>query len=459
MQKTLILSGQSLHAPVVNTRDNETLGESSIAIFRKGSLKMEYLVVNVSGEETSQLLVRFKEIESANSYCVLVSLDDNLPDNQAPLSPNDYIQLIGEDICVRPGTIGQIDKVIVDAETGDLISVTVGEEILSAEQFFTIYNLTGSDDTELGRAEMILNKQQQQIEAWMETLSQQMSTMTDSMLRMEKCLSQKLEQPATGADCISVRPTELSEVNDQVMSKVHPHSTETPDHVSSQFHMPLTSETEQDMERTNEQSAFNANLQMENPLASATKQDEHQSVLETLLLGKLDHIEQTLDVLVSRESLHDTAIPTEQKKIISDTPFPEFEADDKNENVTLIKQAKEEDMTGFHTESYSLKQPGTISEEEKPIKDLLLDSIIAELKTARLDQPENKTDPQTVLSPDPVKTADTAAKSRSEMHQVHTTQQKVKRSTSAFWKNSGSQVLGMSLFVMVYCMLTFFQIL
>ena len=180
--KTLTFSRQSLQLPVLNVRNGETLGESSLAFFKKEDLTMAYLLVNVPGEEGTSFPIRFEEIEMVSTYCILISRNGDAPDEQAPLTSEEYIQLLGEAICVRPGVVAQIDKVVVDAETGELLSAEAGEEMLSARDLLAIY-AAEEGGAEKDRTANVLNNQQ--METWVEVLAQQMSAMTRALTRME----------------------------------------------------------------------------------------------------------------------------------------------------------------------------------------------------------------------------------------------------------------------------------
>ena len=191
-ETTFVFQQQSLHVPVVNTKDGATLGESSIAIFRKDDLSMAYLVVNVP-EGDSQMLVRFQEIESVNAYCILVTLDGDEPTQQGPLSPEEYVQLLGQTVpAIR--SAAPIEQVILDSQTGALIAAKAGGETLSVQQLLSGHARTEADPPQAEPAAPAA--QPPQAEPWAAALSQQMSIMSTSILRLEELLNHQASAPA-----------------------------------------------------------------------------------------------------------------------------------------------------------------------------------------------------------------------------------------------------------------------
>lgn len=436
--RPIILSGQSLHMPDDNGKDHGNPGEASDAAFGSENLKRENLVADASGEETSQLPVQFNEIESANSY------------GEASLSENGYVGSADEAICVRPDAIGQIDKVVVDAETGKLVSVTAGGEMLPAERFFAICSLAGANDRGINHIEMILSKQQQQMETWMEVLSQQMSTMMNSMLRMEEYLSQKLERAAAEAEDA---PAEATEAPAETSAAEELCGDEAQEQVS-----PSVSEIGQDAEPE----AESAEASAQQLLASETEQDGLPAE-ELPLSEEADRCEQPADESDSEELPCEAEAPAEQDAAF-DAPSAETEAAEDAVSLT-----EEEDEADLYAELYSLKQPGASFEDGEEINLMRLDSIIAELEAEGLDRPEDSTDTQSTPTSESAEeteaaeeteTADTSAESSVEEWRTRPARREtVQQASPSFWATCGSQVAGMGLFAAAYYLLTFFGIL
>lgn len=453
--KTLTFSRQSLQLPVLNVRNGETLGESSLAFFKKEDLTMAYLLVNVPGEEGTSFPIRFEEIEMVSTYCILISRNGGAPDEQAPLTSEEYIQLLGEAICVRPGVVAQIDKVVVDAETGELLSAEAGEEMLSARDLLAIY-AAEEVGAEKDRTANVLNNQQ--METWVEVLAQQMSAMTRALTRMEEHLNQKMEPAAVG-ESPSAQPADV------LLSETQA----APEDALPNLHMPIRSEAEWETEGGYDQFEFSAEpMDVQLPTLEET-QDEQQSPLDSVVLGrleyieqKLEHIEQVLEGLSARETMHEVPLSAAPKITSANTLPPEFKDDSRNEQATSPKQTDER-TAGIHADEYSLKRPDINPDKESPIERLHIDPIIDSSKMDGFESTGSGAGLRAAWSPDLVrkteKTSTDTPAADTKTRKADTAQRKDKPSTSVFWKTSGSQVLGMSLFVAVYCVLTFFQIL
>ena len=121
----------------------------------------------------------------------------------------------------------------------------------------------------------------------------------------------------------------------------------------------------------------------------------------------------------------------------------------------MTTQPQEEETFDFQLGAYSLKQPGADDAGDEPFQKLLLDSIIDEFKTGDFSQ---TADAPEGANP-PAAHAQSPVEHPSEGSRANPVSRNVRRITSVFWKTSGSQVLGMSMFVVSYFALSFFQVL
>lgn len=524
--KALILSGQTPREPDDNRKDN------------------------ITSEEASQLPIRFEEIESANSYC---APDGELSDAQMSLSRRDDAQLIAGDTSGAADTVTQIDQVVVDAETGKLVSVAAGGEMLTAEQFFSIYRLMGNR-AKLSETELLLDRQQQQMEIWMDTLTRQMAAMMSSVYRMEAYLSQKLGLPITEENVFSAQSAEALKEDAPAMPEARPQSEEAQEQAPTQQDMPSASELGQEKEQEKEKPELRAEPLSALFPGSDAEQDEQQALLELPLLEKLDRIERMLDAAASGDAAREAANSAEAEDFTqpetadltepedftqpetadltepeafaqpetADLPEPEdfiepetldlteagafaepgalhlteveepaveeeavaeqeaaladaVSAEVGDENADLTERDEEEDTAESVAEMYSLKRPGAFYGDEEPIGKQLIESVIAELEAEDFAQPEDKADVEAVSEDDAAaaeeagaeaesaaesaETAGVSAQNDTEKQRERTAQRNADRAASTFWENSGSQLLGMGLFVLVYCILTYFNIL
>lgn len=146
--KTIIINEKSTKIPVVDASNGMDIGSSSIPLFFKDTFHFTYLVINTQGDDgcPAQVLAHRTHIVSWNAYAISVEMtDDAFIDSDMQLSPDMYIALIGMQIRSEDGTmLGNVQSVCVDFDSGELLSLTIwqNEELLT----FTPKQILSIDD-------------------------------------------------------------------------------------------------------------------------------------------------------------------------------------------------------------------------------------------------------------------------------------------------------------------------
>ncbi len=137
--KTMSIYESSLVLPVVDVHSKRILGKSSIALFNRGDLSFEWLVVNVvdtGGENLEQLLIPRTDVISVTEQMIAVKYFEDNPSSILTLSQEQYCEMLGARVYLEmKKPIGVCVAVNIDEASGALADFSVNTD--SAEK--TIY--------------------------------------------------------------------------------------------------------------------------------------------------------------------------------------------------------------------------------------------------------------------------------------------------------------------------------